>query len=315
MSPVHSFPEIVDGLEAVELDRPFHMAIGMFDGVHLGHQAVIESAIHAARGAGGVSGVLTFHPHPSRLIAPGRATPLIQPRPVKERVLRNLGVDLIVWQEFNRHVANVAAQEFPSFLKRRVPALHTVYVGEDFRFGKGREGTVKTLIAEGNRLGFGVLSIERVRLNGEPISSSRIRSCLADGRLEEANTLLGYPYIAAGTVIEGRKVGRTLGFPTLNIPWSPECLPAYGVYGVRVTLPDGNRVTGVANFGVRPTVADDSAPLLEVHCLRPVDAGSGAFLVVEWLCFLRHERAFESLDELKAQIARDMERAKNMVDG
>jgi riboflavin kinase/FMN adenylyltransferase len=218
-------------------------------------------------------------------------------------------VQLVIAEPFTRTFARIEAESFLAHLKRRLPGLAAVYVGENFRFGRGRAGTVETLVRTGRDAGIAVMSIARLRRNGRPISSTRIRELLAKGEVAEASRLLGYTYFCAGKVQAGRKLGHTLGFPTLNVPWTPEAQPKYGVYAVRLrTEPAGRWQHGVANYGVRPTVTGGSkvAPLLETHLLGVKKApGSGACVRVEWLEFLRPEKKFASLDALKMQIARD----------
>jgi len=286
---------------------PLHLAIGMFDGVHLGHQAVIEAAMHSARG-GGVSGVLTFHPHPSRLFRPDAPTLLIMPPEQKAHFLREFGVDLVITQPFTRGFARLHAEDFLTHLKRQLPTLAAVYVGENFRFGKGRAGDVKLLVASGKALGIAVVSVARLRHNGRPVSSTRIRDLLAQGDVAQTGRLLGYPYYCEGAVQPGLRHGRKLGFPTLNVAWSPEARPAFGVYVVRLRGATGRWRRGVANYGVRPTIEHQGAvhPLLETHLLgRGPAPGPRARVRVEWLDYLRPEKKFSSLDALKRQIARD----------
>ncbi len=292
---------------------PLHLAIGMFDGVHLGHRAVIGSAVNAARAGGGLSAVLTFSPHPSRIIKPDAPTLLIQDEAQKAERVAALGVDLLFWQSFSRELAAVGAEEYAAFLKKTLPGLASLHVGENFRFGRGRAGNIETLLSAAKKQGVHLFSIERVRYDGEPISSTRIRALLCAGAMAEANTLLGYHYFSDGTVVPGRKLGRTIGFATLNLPWEPQCRPAYGVYAVRVKKLAGcpeKSFPGVANYGVRPTVESGAAPKLEVHLLAPdCPFAEGDALRVEWQEFLRPEQKFGSLDALKAQIALDREKA------
>jgi riboflavin kinase/FMN adenylyltransferase len=295
---------------AVLPPRPLHLAIGMFDGMHLGHKSVIESALHSARRSGGLAGVLTFWPHPSALFRPDHPTPLLMPREMKRAVLARLGIDFVIEQNFSPAFAGTDARDFVPLLRRSLPHLAAVYVGENWRFGRGRAGDVALLIAAAQPLGVEVFSAPRLNHNGAPISSSRIRELLAAGAMAEANALLGYSYFATGTVQPGRRLGRTLGFPTLNLPWAPEARPRYGVYAVTVTTPAGTVVNGVANYGLRPTVGTATEPLLEVHLLGAVPADAEGFLTVNWLHFLRPEQKFASLEELKTQIARDRETAR-----
>jgi riboflavin kinase/FMN adenylyltransferase len=221
--------------------QPLHLAIGMFDGVHLGHRAVIESAVHAAKARGGHSAVLTFDPHPSRIIRPENPTLLLQTPQQKEACIEKLGVDLLVWQTFTMDLASVGAEDYVARLKARMPTLESIHVGENFRFGKGRSGDISTLLAKAAQLGIHVISIERVRYDGEPVSSSRIRSIVSEGRIDYAGDLLGYDYCCEGVVEPGAKLGRKLGFPTLNIRWAPPCKPRLGVYLVSVRRAGGAR--------------------------------------------------------------------------
>lgn len=313
---------MVAPLTAPSLDQaapppgPLHLAIGMFDGVHLGHQAVVETAIHSARPGGGVAAVLTFHPHPSRLFRPDAPTLLLMPLAQKTEFLHQLGVDLVIIQPFTRTFARIEAEDFLGYLKQRLPALAAVYVGENFRFGRGRLGNVATLVAAGKPAGVAVVSVPRLRRNGRAISSTRIRGVLAKGDVAEAGRLLGYSYFCEGEIEPGCRLGRTLGFPTLNLSWEPEASPAYGVYAVRLREA-GRRGwrPGVANYGLRPTITSGRGqvrPRLETHLLgRGAAPAEGARVRVEWLSFLRRERKFPSLEALRAQIARDCTAAKN----
>lgn len=287
-------------------DRPLHLAVGMFDGVHLGHRTVIEAAVQSAHRGGGIAAVLTFSPHPSTLFRPEAPTKLIQDTPTKLRVLRTLGVHAAITQPFTPEFASVPAGDFLGWLKQRLPRLTTVYVGENFRFGHGRRGDVALLLATSRGTGIRVFSAPRVNLDGEPISSTRIRAQLQAGDIEAANALLGYTYFAAGVVAPGKQLGRKLGFPTLNITWAPDLQPRFGVYAVQVRGAKADTaLPGVANYGLRPTVENTAEPRLEVHLLGECPFVAGDEVTVEWLRFLRSERKFAGVDELRAQIARD----------
>lgn len=292
--------------EAKIPSRPLHLAIGMFDGVHLGHQAVIESAVRSAARSGGQAGVLTFWPHPSALVRPEKRTRMIMSPDIKREVLGKLGVDVIIQQPFGADFARISAEEFLPTLKKALPQLASIYVGENWRFGAGRQGDVAFLLRSAEKLGLSVLSAPRIQYNGEAISSTRIREHLAAGEMPQVNALLGYAYFAQGETEPGRQLGRTMGFPTLNLAWEPELQPAYGVYTVRVfgRGAEGG-LPGVANYGLRPTVEDSKAPRLETHILGPCPFPCGDKIRVEWLRFLRPERRFESVEQLKAQIAKD----------
>ena len=303
MNPAH-----FKSLEAARIPRgPVHLAIGMFDGVHLGHQAVIGAALGSARCDGGRAGVLTFHPHPSRLFAPDRATELILLPEVKRWLLiERLGVDFEIEEPFTPEFAAIPPEDFVKHVKTRLPGLAGIYVGENWRFGRGRAGDVAVLRSLCEEAGVRLFTAPRVSLEGEVISSTRIRTLIATGGIESANTLLGYNYTAIGAVVAGRRLGRTIGFPTLNIPWEPECRPALGVYDVRVSFVSGEeRIPAVANFGLRPTVEKREAPLLEVHLLEDCPFETGDSLRVEWCRFERPEAKFESVDALRTQIGID----------
>jgi riboflavin kinase/FMN adenylyltransferase len=302
-----NLPAQFNGLDKTELPpRPLHLAIGMFDGVHLGHQAVIESAVHSARRSGGLAGVLTFWPHPSAIFNPARRTRMLMSPGVKSRVLLRLGVDVVIEQTFSREFAGITVDDFLPYLQRRLPHLAGIYVGENWRFGAGRAGDVSLLLAEAAKHNLSVLSVPRIHWNGEPISSTRIRVSLEAGRLEEAKMLLGYSYFSEGVVVRGRQLGRTMGFPTLNVQWEPELKPCFGVYAVRVSGDAGAQaLPAVANYGLRPTVGQADGPLLETHILGPCPFVEGSHVTVDWLKFLRTEQKFSDLGGLREQIARD----------
>jgi riboflavin kinase / FMN adenylyltransferase len=303
-----TLPAQLESLEAgMELPpQPLHLAIGMFDGLHLGHRAVIESAVRAAHSTGGLAGVLTFWPHPSALFRPDNATRLIQATSTKVKLLFGLGVDVVVTQPFTPAFAGIAAEDFIPRLKQHLPSLVSLYVGENWRFGRGRRGDVTLLTNEGAKHKLDVFSTPRVTRAGEPISSTRIRELLEVGDLAMANTLLGYNYFAEGPVVPGKRLGRTLGFPTLNLDWNPELRPRFGVYAVRVS--GGGAPTplpGVANYGLRPTVEAATVPRLETHVIGKCPFAEGDVIKVEWLRFIRPEMKFQNVEELRAQIALD----------
>lgn len=308
----------LDGAAQRLADRPLHLAMGMFDGVHLGHRAVLEAAVVSARRTGGVAAALTFDPHPSKLLRPDHAVPQIQPGEIKIDRMLLTGLDAVITQPFTREFADVEAADFVAYLKAQLPRLTVLYVGENWRFGKGRVGDVAWLVQSAQQVGLRVFSAPRVNLDGEPISSTRIRRALTDGEMEIVNALLGYTYRSSGAVIPGRKLGRQLGFPTLNLAWEPECPPKFGVYAVRVQRRgDARGGEGVANYGVRPTVESREAtrPQLEVHLFEEPPFGSGTVLDVDWCAYLRSEKRFGSVEELRDQITVDRGAARQWFDG
>lgn len=306
---------LIDGLASADLGgREIELAIGMFDGVHRGHRAVIQPAVDAARERDAIAAVLTFAPHPSVLFRPQNPTRLILPAPTKARLLGKLGVDAVITERFTPELASVEADDFLPWLRRRLPTLRGVHVGDNFRYGKGRRGDSAALRRAGAELGIQVYSAPGLTFNGEPVSSTRIRVHLEAGEIEAANALLGYRYFAEGKVEAGKQLGGTIGFPTLNIGWAPELAPRFGVYAVEVR---GERETGsfpaVANYGVRPTVENATVPRLEVHLLDACPFGREDPITVEWCAFLRGETKFGSVDELRRQIARDRDAAAEVL--
>ena len=238
---------------------------------------------------------------------------MLLPDAIKEKRLHALGIDLLIVKEFTLDFAAVAADDFLAYLKSQLPTLNSVHVGENFRFGKGRQGDIDQLVETGKRLGVHVYSVQRLRLDGEAISSTRIRTALEEGDTRTANRLLGYPYTSEGCLQPGRQIGRQIGFPTLNFAWEPELKPRFGVYAVRVRrIGREGSIPGVANYGMRPTVnTDDTHPLLEVHLFEMAKFAEAEQLKVEWLSFLRPELKFDGLDALKAQISQDVRDAQD----
>lgn len=297
-------------------DKPLHLAIGVFDGVHLGHLSVIEPAVSSAKDNSGISAVLTFNPHPSRLFKGAEGTDLIMSLETKTTRLHGLGVDIVIAKTFDKDFASISADAFLSYLLNELPTLKAIYVGQNFRFGQGRVGTIQTLIKSGASLGIDVWSIDRIKQNGLPISSTRIREAMRAGQVDLVNGLLGYRYVSEGMVIKGAQLGTKIGFPTMNLLWSPECKPRYGVYAVRFLIEGSEHwKNGIANFGVRPTVTggDSTEPLLEVHSLEDCQCNVDDKIRVEWVTFIRDEKQFDSVDALKKQISEDCQLVKGLL--
>jgi len=292
------------------LDAPLHLALGVFDGVHIGHQAVIGRAVDAARREGGLAGVLTFDPHPIRVIAPAKApSSLLATLGHKSHIIDELGVGLLVPLCFD---AELAAMEAGDFLDRLLAApVRTIAVGEDWRFGKGRHGDVEMLEARAKVAGFRLEAVPPVMLDGERVSSTRIRQAIRDGNFTAAAALLGRPYSVCGRVIHGRQLGRTIGFPTANLATGDAQLPPDGVWTVTARLADGMVKAGVANLGVRPTV-DGVTRSLEVHLFDFSGDIYGTDLEITFLDFLRPEMKFSGVEELRRQIAADVAKAKEI---
>lgn len=308
---------IVRGLQEVQLpSRPLHLAIGMFDGVHLGHQSVIGSAVLSARRSEGIAGVLTFWPHPSRLFCSDNPVLQIMEPAMKARMLQAYGIRVVIEQSFDKEFAAIPADNFVTHLRRYLPNLAAIYVGENWRFGQGRKGDVSHLVRLAKAAGIDLVSAPRLQKNGRAISSTRIRELLKNGEMATANSLLGYSYFSEAQVVRGRQLGRELGFPTVNMVWEPELQPRFGVYAVRVSGGEADGLPGVANYGLRPTVEDGAiSPVLEVHLLgEDCPFTEDDFLKVEWETFLRPETKFAGLAELKTQVALDIRQATELLE-
>lgn len=289
---------------------PLHLALGVFDGVHVGHRAVIEAARQQVESHGGNCVVVTFDPHPIRVLAPERAPrQLLASLDHKARLLEKIHVDALLALPFTREFAQISATDFIESLVRH-QNVATIAVGEDWRFGKGREGDVFFLRRIGERLGFQVIALPPVMHQGERISSTRIRQSIRDGAMTNAAEMLGRPYGIEGLVVKGQQLGRTLGFPTANIALGEEQLPPDGVWAVR-GHGDGHAWQGVANLGNRPTV-DGLTRVFEVHLFDHDSDLYGKMLEVEFVKHLRPEQKFPSLDALREQIAKDVTAAREV---
>ena len=284
------------------------IAIGNFDGVHRGHQALLA---HAKR-LGEKLAVLVFEPHPQEFFRPDAPRFRLTPFRAKARLLEQHGVDLLFALHFDAALASLSADEFISkVLVESLGAKHVI-VGEDFRFGKGRAGNLALLQQRGRELGFDVTTFELVGEGGSSkISSTRIREALREGKPEMAAELLGHLWTVEGRVEHGDQRGRTIGFPTANVSLQGYLEPALGVYAVRVEL-NGKNYGGVANFGRRPTF-DKKDVLLEVHVFDYQGDVYGQPIVVSFVSYIRPEMKFPGLEALKAQIAQDSETARTLL--
>jgi riboflavin kinase/FMN adenylyltransferase len=295
--------EVLHDLESLRsLPGPVYLAIGIFDGVHRGHRALIEEAQADAKKTGGTAVVMTFEPHPMMFFQ--RAEPplrLSSPRH-KELLLARQGVTHLAVLPFEAGRAGQTAEEFVEELRAACRPLGGVVVGADWKFGKGRAGDVGLLKRMG---GFEVDGIPAVTIQGKPISSTAIRLAVARGDLALAEEALGRPYAVFGRVVPGRRLGRELGFPTANLETDGFQLPPDGVYAVLVRIGE-KTFAGVANLGVRPTVSRGDKRMLEVHLLAFEGDLYDLEIEVEFLRFVREEKKFGSMEELRAQIGRDV---------
>ncbi len=295
------------------IDAPVHLAIGVFDGVHRGHQAVIESAVASASEQGGVAVLVTFAPHPVRVLAPEKAPRMLSSHEHQLHLVEKLGMTRALVIPFDRAFSQLTGSEFVAQLVAHATQLASIHVGEDWCFGYQRSGNVSLLKAEGARHGFQVHGVRHITCDGETVSSTLVRRALEAGDLSRASALLGRDFSLFGCVQLGRQLARGLGFPTANIPLSDFQLPPFGVYVSQVLIGDQSH-GAIANLGVRPTVeGEDARPLLEVHLFGFDGELYEQSIEVTLLKHLREERRFDGLDALKAQIVKDVVAAKSWL--
>lgn len=286
------------------------VAVGNFDGVHSGHRAVIGEAGKIAKAAGLNWGVLTFEPHPRNVFQPDIPPFRITPFADKARLIRDLGVDFMVAQQFDMTFSQQSAATFVEESLVHALGVRHLVAGYDFKFGHKRQGSCETLLAMGNEHDFDFTVVSAASDDGGGLySSSRVRELLTQGDVRAVQEVLGRPFEITGVVNHGDARGRTIGFPTANIALRGYIRPAFGVYAVKMALPDGALISGVANLGLRPTVAGQ-VPRLEVHLFDFDDDIYGQKVSVQFVEMLRPEKKFDGLDALKAQIARDSEQAR-----
>ncbi len=297
----------IDSLSSIP--GPLALAVGVFDGIHLGHQEVIRAAQEHAAQHHGTAVVATFDPHPAHVLRPGSAPKLLCGPRHQQRILAQSGIPCLLACPFTTETARTPAREFIQHLVRAARPLGCISVGYTWSFGYQREGEIHLLMEMGQQHDFAVYGVPPLKIDGEIVSSTLIREAISVGHFGKAARLLGREYSVFGTVIEGRQLGRQLGFPTANVEVENEQLPPLGVYAVEARI-DDEWLPAVANLGRRPTVAENAEPALEVHLLGWNGDLYGKDLEVRFTQFLRPEMKFSGLDELKAQIQRDIVAAR-----
>ena len=292
------------------------VAIGNFDGVHRGHQAVLERALQHAAELGVPALVLTFEPHPRVIFRPDMPVARITPAPMRAKLVHYLGFDAVIEQPFDRSFASQSAEEFVTeVLARRLGISHVV-TGFDFHFGTKRQGGPAYLMEAGARLGFGVSLVDAFRDEGaEIVSSSVIRELLGSAYIVVASGLLGYRYTVEAEIVHGKKLGRTLGYPTANMVLPDETPLCHGIYAVRFRRQNGDLHDGVASYGRRPTVDEAGAALLETYLFDFSGDLYGETCDVSFFGYLRGEEKFDGLDALMIQMKRDEEEAHALLSG
>ncbi len=310
------FHRIQNQVDLPETLRGGVIAIGNFDGVHRGHQSVLERALELGRQNARPVLALTFEPHPRTVFNPDKPVFRLTPAPMKARLLEAMGFDAVLEFPFDRTFASSSADEFIHSIIMDWIGADGVVTGFDFHFGKNRQGGPAFLLEAGGKNGFGVTLVDAFRdENAEVISSSRIRKCLGDGDVSEAAGLLGYRFAVSSEVIHGKKLGRTLGFPTANMMLPEEFHLKPGIYAVRFRTQDGGLHDAVASFGHRPTVDDQGHALLETMLFDFDGDLYGQEGTVSFFGFLREELKFNGLEALVEQMNGDVEEARSLLSG
>jgi len=293
---------------------PTALTVGNFDGVHLGHRAMLDRLAAISRERKLASCVMTFEPHPREFFAPERAPTRLTSLREKLELLAELAVERVHVQRFDDDFARISAEEFIRAVLIDALQVRWILVGDDFRFGARRQGDFELLRQAGLTSGFEVMRMDSVMVDGVRVSSTAVRELLAVGDLDGAARLLGRPYSISGRVVRGRRLGSQLGFPTANLPLKHNRPALWGIFVVEVVGLAGQPLPAVASLGVRPTVVEAGAPLLEVHLLDFARELYGAHLQVRFLKRLRDEEKYAGMDALKLQIARDVEAARSFFE-
>lgn len=298
------------GTDNADIQRPTVLTLGVFDGLHLGHQLIMRTVVERARAVGGVPTAITFDPHPRAVLHPQSSPPLLQTLDQKVEGFGVLGIEQTIVVRFTEEFARIPAEDFLRDVV--VDRLHAreVYLGRGFAFGHNREGNIELLRQVSEELGFVAGEVPEIGLRGQRVSSSKIRNLLAQGKVNLARRMLGRPYGVEGRVERGNERGHTLGFPTANLRPQNRVIPANGVY-VTGTLIDGQWRRSVTNVGTRPTFETGSEPSVETFVINWDGDLYGDVIRVRFLYRLRNERKFDSLESLKTQIGKDVDRAQN----
>ena len=286
------------------------LALGNFDGLHRGHLKIIERVRRGAAEHGGTPMAMTFDPHPPRVVRPDKAPPLLMTKAQRLDALHAAGIRCVAVVRFTHDLSMWDPETFVRTVLVEWLRVSEVWVGANFLFGHGRSGNFSVMRTLGQRFGFRADKIDPVRYKDFVVSSTRIRRLIAEARVDEAGALLGHPYYIDGTVVEGRRRGRELGFPTANLHTENELLPPFGVYATTATI-DGAVHAGITNIGVRPTFGE-TAVTVETHLLRFAGDVYGKRVRLGFVQRLRDERRFEDVDALRAQVEADCMRADRL---
>jgi riboflavin kinase/FMN adenylyltransferase len=305
--------EVINGIDSVI--RPFRnpvLTIGNFDGVHIGHMSLFRRVKELAKELKGESIIVTFNPHPIKVICPGNGPPLITPHEQKLHLIEEAGIDVFIVIEFTREFAQLSAHDFVQNIIHEKIGARAVVVGPDYRFGHKREGDIPLLSQMGEKLDFEVHVVSDLTVNGREVSSSSIRDFVIGGDLDGAREMLGRDYQVTGQVVPGRdRGGRLLGFPTANLKLIDELTPKPGVYATEVFI-DGHRHEGATNIGYSPTFMNGIFSV-ETHILDFSEDIYGKMIQVRFIERLRDEKTFSGPEELSMQIRKDVEQARRVL--
>ena len=305
--------ELIRDLETIdERYRGGVLSVGVFDGVHLGHRKVLSRAVERARGLGAAALVFTFHPHPLDVLAPAKAPPLLQTFGQKLELMREIGIDAVVWPEDMGAVLAMTPEAFVERVVHGALAARVMVEGSDFKFGAGAGGDRRRLLELAARSGFDAEFVADVEVDGERVSSTRIRRLIAEGRVAEAARCLGRPYSYIGVVVEGRHRGARLGFPTVNIASPRFLVPGEGVYAGWAII-QGERQRAAVSVGRAPTFQKDHPVAVEAFILDFEGELYGEQVALEFIEYLRPQQAFPDPDSLKAQMAADCQRVRAIL--
>ncbi len=305
--------KIFHGIENANIMKPTVLTLGVFDGLHLGHQKIMQTVVERSRAANAVPTAITFDPHPRSVLYPESAPPLLQTLDQRLANFDVLGIEQAIVVPFTLEFAAQPAEDFLRDIIHDRLHAREVYLGKGFAFGRDRGGNIDLLRKMSSELGFVADEVDEVQLRGRRISSSAIRRLLDEGRVNMVRRMLGRPYGVEGVIIRGDRRGHTIGFPTANLKPHNRVIPRFGVYAT-ATLIDGTWRRSITNIGVRPTFEKDSDPSIETYIFDFSDDLYGDVLRVRFLHRIRDERKFSGIVELKAQIERDTERARNYFD-
>ena len=302
--------KIFHGLENANILRPTVLTLGVFDGLHLGHQRIMQTVVERAKAVNAVATAITFDPHPRAVLHPESAPPLLQTLDQRLANFKVLGIEQAIVVAFDREFAAQPAEDFLTNVVHDRLHAKEVYLGKGFAFGKNRGGNIDLLRQMSENLGFFADEVDEVTLRGKRISSSKIRDLLAEGKINIARRMLGRPYGVEGVIVRGNRRGHTIGFPTANLHPHNRVIPKFGVYAT-ATLIDGKWRRSITNIGVRPTFENTAEPSIETYLFDFDGDLYGDVLRVRFLHRIRDERKFSGVDELKAQIEKDTKRALN----